>query len=91
MDNIPQTVHLIGSWDNFCTALPMDHDLRVGRGVWKGMVTEKGGLEMGHKYTYYVSFSLTEHVSSNPCVIDISISFFLTQKLSYRTQHPHQT
>ncbi|KAG0635953.1 hypothetical protein HOY80DRAFT_397928 [Tuber brumale] len=31
----------------------MDQDLRVGRGVWKGMVTEKGGLEMGHDYTYY--------------------------------------
>ncbi|PWW80135.1 hypothetical protein C7212DRAFT_340682 [Tuber magnatum] len=53
MDNIPQTVHLVGSWDNFSTRLPMDQDLRVGRGVWKGMVTEKGGLEMGHDYTYY--------------------------------------
>jgi len=45
----------------------MDQDLRVGRGVWKGMVAEKGGLEMGHKYTYYVSFPLTEHVSSSRC------------------------
>ncbi|RPB03380.1 hypothetical protein L873DRAFT_235804 [Choiromyces venosus 120613-1] len=52
-DNVPQTVHLIGSWDNYCNPLPMDQDLRVGRGVWKGMITENGGLEMGHDYTYY--------------------------------------
>ncbi|CUS09839.1 unnamed protein product [Tuber aestivum] len=52
-DKMPRTVHLVGSWDNFSTALPMDQDLRVGRGVWKGMVTERGGLVMGHDYTYY--------------------------------------
>jgi hypothetical protein len=36
----------------------MEQDVRVGRGVWKGMITEKGGLEMGRDYTYYVSLSL---------------------------------
>lgn len=53
-DTTPQTVHLLGSWDNFRTASAMEQDIRVGRGVWKYMITDNGGLEMGTEHTYYV-------------------------------------
>lgn len=53
-DITPQSVHLLGSWDNFRTAFVMEQDIRVGRGVWKYMVADRGGLEMGCEYTYYV-------------------------------------
>lgn len=53
----PQTVHLLGSWDNFRTGFVMEQDIRVGRGVWKYMITDKGGLEMGGEYTYFVWLS----------------------------------
>ncbi|KAI9147953.1 hypothetical protein HJFPF1_11771 [Paramyrothecium foliicola] len=62
-----QTVHLIGSWDNFTSSYTMERDVRRGRDQWKGCYSFKdvschdsatdskgnGGLKMGHTYYYY--------------------------------------
>ncbi|KAF4120298.1 hypothetical protein GMORB2_3099, partial [Geosmithia morbida] len=62
-----QSVSLIGSWDNFTTFYPMEHDTRRAKGQWKGChifrdiicndddlsKTRTGGLSMGHTYYYY--------------------------------------
>jgi hypothetical protein len=67
----PQSVHLLGSWDNFHTPIAMEQDIRVGRGVWKYMITDKGGLEMGSEFTYYVS------LSSERIFLDGSINYLI--------------
>ncbi|KAL7269723.1 hypothetical protein RUND412_007599 [Rhizina undulata] len=62
----PKTVHLLGSWDNFTTAYAMEQDCRVGRGVWKVMLSDKGGLEMGAVYQYYFLID-SKHLMPDPC------------------------
>lgn len=63
-------VELLGSWDNFQRAYPMEHDRRTGAGHWRGCHTftdiicdgtsrsyspgRSGGLKMGVTYWYYV-------------------------------------
>ncbi|KKZ62465.1 hypothetical protein EMCG_03128 [[Emmonsia] crescens] len=63
------SVKLLGSWDNFTRAYPMEKDDRIGRGHWKGCHTftniicdgetnsltpgRDGGLRMGGTYWYY--------------------------------------
>ncbi|KAH0547957.1 hypothetical protein GP486_008302, partial [Trichoglossum hirsutum] len=63
------SVHLVGSWDNFAKRYPMERDSRRGRGHWKGCHAfeniicdgelgvrgrkRDGGLKMGGKYWYY--------------------------------------
>ncbi|KAI5844498.1 hypothetical protein DFP73DRAFT_57035 [Morchella snyderi] len=59
----PQSVHLLGSWDNFHTPITMEQDIRVGRGVWKYMITDKGGLEMGSEFTYYFLLDQKHYIS----------------------------
>ncbi|RNJ53324.1 hypothetical protein D7B24_002026 [Verticillium nonalfalfae] len=74
-----QSVHLFGSWDNFSTAYLMERDIRRDRGQWRGCYSFKdivcdddngacrkrnGGLKMGHKYYYYVSWVRKEPISS---------------------------
>ncbi|KGM91710.1 uncharacterized protein PADG_12168 [Paracoccidioides brasiliensis Pb18] len=62
-------VKLLGSWDNFTRAYPMERDSRIGKGYWKGCHTftniicdgeinalppgRDGGLRMGGTYWYY--------------------------------------
>lgn len=59
------TVHVVGSWDNFRTATPLEQDRRVGREIWKGIISQNGGLEMGAEYQYY--FLLDQiHCIPNP-------------------------
>ncbi|KJZ73388.1 hypothetical protein HIM_07182 [Hirsutella minnesotensis 3608] len=64
-----QSVHLIGSWDNFCSSYAMKQDVRRGRGQWRGCYSftdivcdnkstiaahrRNGGLRMGATYYYY--------------------------------------
>ncbi|OJD18493.1 hypothetical protein AJ78_01482 [Emergomyces pasteurianus Ep9510] len=64
-----RSVKLLGSWDNFRRAYPMEKDSRIGRGHWKGCHTftniicdgetnshtpgRDGGLRMGGTYWYY--------------------------------------
>lgn len=66
-----RSVKLLGSWDNFSKAYPMERDRRVGPGQWRGCHTftdiigdgppgdksqwRTGGLKMGATYWYYVS------------------------------------
>ncbi|KAA6406595.1 MAG: hypothetical protein FRX48_09650 [Lasallia pustulata] len=63
------SVNLLGSWDNFSKAYPMQKDSRIGRGHWRGCHSfqniicdgdslsttgsRDGGLMMGGKYWYY--------------------------------------
>ncbi|KAK3322462.1 hypothetical protein B0H66DRAFT_554427 [Apodospora peruviana] len=62
------TVHLVGSWDNFSRAHTMERDVRRNGGQWRGCHSFKditcdgdvgstprrdGGLKMGHMYYYY--------------------------------------
>ncbi|KAI5855173.1 hypothetical protein BZA05DRAFT_442834 [Tricharina praecox] len=47
------TIDVVGSWDNFSTAMPLEQDRRVGRDVWKAILTLNGGLEMGSEHFYY--------------------------------------
>lgn len=64
-----QSVHLIGSWDNFTKHYPMEQDIRRARGQWRGCYAfeniicdgdggrspkRTGGLKMGSTYYYYV-------------------------------------
>jgi hypothetical protein len=48
------SVEVIGSWDNYRTATALEQDRRVGRDVWKAILTANGGLEMGSEHFYYV-------------------------------------
>ncbi|OOQ87763.1 hypothetical protein PEBR_16425 [Penicillium brasilianum] len=64
-----RSVKLLGSWDNFSKAYPMERDRRVGPGQWRGCHTftdiigdgppgdksqwRTGGLKMGATYWYY--------------------------------------
>lgn len=63
-----QSVHLIGSWDNFSKHYPMERDIRRARGQWRGCYAfediicdgdggsspkRTGGLKMGSTYYYY--------------------------------------
>lgn len=41
----------------------MEQDIRVGRGVWKYMITDKGGLEMGSEFTYYFLLDQKRYIS----------------------------
>jgi hypothetical protein len=65
-----QSVHLVGSWDNFNRYYTMERDTRRDRGQWKGCYSfrdiicdddlgkrqkRNGGLRMGQTYYYYVS------------------------------------
>jgi hypothetical protein len=45
---------VLGSWDNYRTATALEQDRRVGRDVWKAILTANGGLEMGSEHFYYV-------------------------------------
>ncbi|KAI5777935.1 hypothetical protein EDC01DRAFT_384133 [Geopyxis carbonaria] len=63
-----RSVHVLGSWDNFTTAYPLEEDNRVGRGVWKGSLTQGGGLTMGKEYKYYL---LLDH---RHCIPDPQVS-----------------
>lgn len=63
-------VELLGSWDNFNRAYPMELDRRISAGHWRGCHTftdiicdggsesrspgRNGGLKMGGTYWYYV-------------------------------------
>lgn len=64
-----QSVHLIGSWDNFSKHYTMEHDTKRARGQWRGCYAftdiicdgdgangskRTGGLKMGATYYYYV-------------------------------------
>ncbi|KAG0652230.1 hypothetical protein D0Z07_1268, partial [Hyphodiscus hymeniophilus] len=64
----PNSVHLIGSWDNFTKHYPMERDIRRARSQWRGCYafeniicdgdgesspTRSGGLKMGSTYYYY--------------------------------------
>ncbi|TVY71473.1 hypothetical protein LSUE1_G007295 [Lachnellula suecica] len=63
-----QSVHLIGSWDNFSKHYPMERDTKRSRGQWRGCYAftdiicdgeggsspkRTGGLKMGSTYFYY--------------------------------------
>ncbi|CAG8982769.1 hypothetical protein HYALB_00001050, partial [Hymenoscyphus albidus] len=63
-----QSVHLIGSWDNFSKHYTMEHDTKRARGQWRGCYAftdiicdgdgangskRTGGLKMGATYYYY--------------------------------------
>ncbi|KAF8534194.1 hypothetical protein BDD12DRAFT_896756 [Trichophaea hybrida] len=48
-----RTVDVLGSWDNYRTAIPLEQDRRVGQDVWKGILSQNGGLEMGTEHYYY--------------------------------------
>ncbi|KAK0124399.1 hypothetical protein ONS95_009360 [Cadophora gregata] len=72
-----QSVHLIGSWDNFTKHYPMERDIRRSRSQWRGCYTfediicdgdgpsspkRTGGLKMGSTYYYYYELDDgTEH------------------------------
>ena len=76
-----QSVHLIGSWDNFAKRYPMERDIRRSRGQWRGCYAfediicdgeggsspkRTGGLKMGSTYYYYVcSHTLNSNSSSH--------------------------
>jgi len=60
----PNTVRVLGSWDDFTTPLLLEQDKRVGRDVWKGLFTVNGGLEMGSEHLYYVGAVLSEKNNS---------------------------
>jgi hypothetical protein len=45
---------VVGSWDDYRTSTPLEQDRRVGRDVWKGILTANDGLEMGSEHYYYV-------------------------------------
>jgi hypothetical protein len=77
-----QSVHLVGSWDNFSKSYIMERDARRDRGQWKGCYAFKdivcdddfgsrqkrnGGLKMGHSYYYYVSFALGNQRELRAC------------------------
>jgi hypothetical protein len=89
-----QTVHLVGSWDNFTTSYTMERDVRRGRGQWKGCYSFKdvsshgskgnGGLKMGHTYYYYVR---PRHPRSAQAVNPR----FLTAKLQYEVDGSTET
>jgi hypothetical protein len=64
-----QSVHLIGSWDNFSKHYAMERDSKRARGQWRGCYAftdiicdgdgangskRTGGLKMGSTYYYYV-------------------------------------
>ena len=49
------SIHVVGSWDGFRTPLALEQDQRVGRDVWKTVLSRDGGLEMGSEHVYYVS------------------------------------
>ncbi|KAF4637902.1 hypothetical protein G7Y89_g195 [Cudoniella acicularis] len=72
-----QSVHLIGSWDNFSKHYPMERDTKRARGQWRGCYAftdiicdgeggntpkRTGGLKMGSTYYYYYELDNgTEH------------------------------
>lgn len=73
-----QSVHLIGSWDNFTRHYPLERDIRRGRGQWRGCYAfediicdgdggsspkRTGGLKMGSTYYYYVRSFIAETVN----------------------------
>ncbi|EPQ63738.1 hypothetical protein BGT96224_2261 [Blumeria graminis f. sp. tritici 96224] len=70
-----QTVHLIGSWDNFKRRYHMERDSQRSRGQWRGCyrfqdiicdgndrnkVKRSGGLKMGTRYYYYFELDGSE-------------------------------
>lgn len=75
---IAQKIELLGSWDNFNIAYPMEPDSRRGRGYWSGchtfrdivcdgetMLQKKrdGGLLMGGIYWYFVRMPHRDHLT----------------------------
>jgi len=66
-----QSVHLIGSWDNFAKRYSMERDIRRSSNQWRGCYKfdhiindgesgpshkRSGGLKMGSTYYYYVCY-----------------------------------
>jgi len=50
------TVHLLGSWDNYVGQLPMSRDPTKSAGGWVGTFRfQPGTLTPGQRYWYYVS------------------------------------
>ncbi|KAL9115976.1 MAG: hypothetical protein Q9227_000344 [Pyrenula ochraceoflavens] len=62
-----QTVHLLGSWDNYSNQLPLSIDRSSSKsGAWKGTFRFSGStLELGERYWYYYIVD-GYHVSHDP-------------------------
>ena len=62
-----QTVHLLGSWDNYSSQLPLSADRSSSKpGAWKGTFRFSGStLEFGQRYWYYYIVD-GYHVSHDP-------------------------
>lgn len=62
-----QTVHLLGSWDNYSVQLPLSADRSSSKaGAWKGTFRfNSATLELGHRYWYYYIVD-GYHVSHDP-------------------------
>lgn len=62
-----QTVHLLGSWDNYATQLPLSADRSSSKpGAWKGTFRfGSSTLELGNRYWYYYIVD-GYHVSHDP-------------------------
>ena len=71
------TVDVVGSWDNFGTATPLEQDRRVGRDVWKTILTLNGGLEMGSEHYYYVC---TPTLCCYTCMLTVPDKQFLLDR-----------
>ncbi|ESZ93523.1 hypothetical protein SBOR_6104 [Sclerotinia borealis F-4128] len=82
-----QSVHLVGSWDNFTKRYPMERDSRRSREQWRGchtfddiicdgdgssLMRRAGGLKMASTYYYY--YELDDGIE----VHDIAIPFTTT-------------
>jgi len=99
-----QSVHLIGSWDNFSKHYPMERDIRRARGQWRGCYSfediicdgdggsspkRSGGLKMGSTYYYYVCFFYPKRKQSLTFLYSMSWTTALSILTSrYHTQHP---
>jgi len=64
-----KTVHLLGSWDNYASQLPLSKDKSSSKsGSWKGTFNFKNStLEPGQRYWYYYIID-GYHVAHNPSV-----------------------
>jgi len=62
-----QTVHLVGSWDNYKNQLPLSKDASASKpGSWKGTFRFQGAtLKLGQRYWYYYVVD-GYHVSHDP-------------------------
>ncbi|KAK4113995.1 hypothetical protein N656DRAFT_788842 [Canariomyces notabilis] len=62
-----KTVHLLGSWDNYCGQLPLSKDKTASKpGTWKGTFRfQPTTLEAGQRYWYYYIID-GYHAAHNP-------------------------